>query len=480
MAKSKKAEDIKIKIQFIGATDEVTGSCTYIQVDGINILVDFGLIQNNELTIDQLYRLNSKELPLPMSKIDYVIILHPHFDHCSRTPILSNSEFTGKIIATTLTAKLMNLILTDSAHIMNREVTRVNKKRTVKKLSPLYTKSDVEYIMTFVQGYDFNKEIILNSKTKITLLPASHISGAAMLYLEFQESEYVKKRILITSDTSGIDRDVPFTMKPNIEKLKVDLIVSESTYGDREHDNINPEEQLEKCIRDTILDKKKTIVIPSFAMSRCTNIILMLYNLFNKYKEFQDIELYLASPMSINAHKIIGEDESFDFYDKQWSQYKDLFKWDKIQMIDDFEIVQSKLINDTPKLIISASGMCDNGFVKYIISKYLPIKDNKILISGYQANGSLGRKLIDGITKTVTIDGIAVPIKADIEMLKKMSSHASKSELVNLLKTVEKKKVKKIALVHGQQEAKESLREALKKEFDCEIIIPKENMIVKI
>jgi metallo-beta-lactamase family protein len=206
----------------------------------------------------------------------------------------------------------------------------------------------------------------------------------------------------------------------------------------------------------------------------------MLYNLYKKNKDFQNIDLYLASPMSINAHKIIGEDDSFDFYDECWLEYKDLFSWDKIQYIDSFEIVQKELINDKPKIIISASGMVDQGYVKFLVSKYLSQKGNKVLLSGYQANGTLGRKLTDGLIKTVTIDGESVPIRADIAMLDKMSSHASYSELINMIKTVEKKKLKKIALIHGQKEAKEHLRNKLKEEFDCEIIIPQENQILKI
>lgn len=478
MASKKKSE--QIKIQFIGATDQVTGSKTLLQLDGLNIFVDFGSIQNQELTTDQVYKLNRKPLPIPVEDIDYVILLHGHFDHVNSTPMLSDARFKGKILCTYLTAKIMNLICNDSAHIMQKEVTRINKNRTVNQIVPLYTKTDVEYIMNFVQGYDFNKKIKLTDRVEIEFLPAGHISGASMLSVTFQISEYEKKTVLFTSDTSGIDRNIPFTMKPNIEKHKYNMIVTEATYGDREHDDINTEKQLEDCIRETCINKKGSLIIPSFAVSRATNIVLMLKNIYGRNKEFNDIDLYLASPMSIHAHQIIGDESSFDFYDQQWYQYKDLFIWNKIELVDSFDVVKERLINDKPKVVVSASGMVENGYVKYIISKYLSNKKNKILMSGYQANGTLGRKLLDGIVKSVTIDGEQIPIRAEVDILRKMSSHASCSELINMLKSVEKKKVKKIALLHGSDNAKKNLREELKKEFDCEIIIPQENQIVKL
>jgi metallo-beta-lactamase family protein len=477
---NKKKEDL-IKIQFCGAVnDEVTGSCTFVKVNRLNILIDFGMVQNNTLTYDELFKLNSKKLPVKLEDIDYVILSHFHADHLSNTGLLSDSRFKGKILCTHLTAKIMKIILTDSAYIMLKETTNINKKRKTNKVFPLYTKSDVENVMNFVQGYDFNKEIQLNDKVKLTFLPSGHVSGASMISIEYQESEYVKKRLLFTGDTSGINRSIPFTMKPNIEKMKFDFIQCESTYGNREHEDIDLEKQLENHIRETIFEKKGTLILPSFACGRCTNIIFLLKQLYDKHKEFNDIEIFLASPMSIEAHKTIGEESSFDFYDKEWLEHNDLFKWDKVRFIDSFDIVKERLINDTPKILISASGMAQAGYIKYIISKYLSNSKNKILFTGYQAIGTLGRKLLEGKQQTITLDGIQIPIKADIDILKNMSSHASCSELVDMLKTLEKKKISKICLNHGSDEAKESLREVLKKEFDCEVIIPKENQIVKI
>lgn len=478
---AKKNEE-KIKIQFIGAVnDEVTGSCTYVNVDGLHIIIDYGLVQSNLLTLKELYKLNSKELPVPIEKIDYLLLLHSHSDHTCSTPRLTSNTFNGKIMCTHLTAQIIEPLFYDSAYIQQKEIIANNKKDGDNQMFPLYTKSDVEEVMNYVQGYNFDKEIFLSDKVSIKFLKGGHVSGASCLELEYRQSEYTKKRLLFTSDTSGINRNIPFTAKPNIEKKKYDFILTEATYGNRSHLNVDSKEELKNHIQDTIINKKGNLLIPVFAYHRSTTIIAMLKDIYDESPEFRDIKIYLASPLAIKIHKIITEDNSFEFYDKEWEKYKDLFNWDKISYIDSFKDVESGLAGDINSIVLCSSGMVGSGgYSSYLTGKYIINPSNKILMSGYQAEGIAGNTLLNTNKKTIFIDGMELPILADIALLNGMSGHADSKELVDMLKTVEKKKVKVIAINHGSNSAKKALKEKLKEEFNCEIIIPQEGQILKI
>lgn len=469
-----------MRLQFLGANEEVTGSCTLVQVDGLNILVDYGLFQDSSKPIEEVYKINKRELPIHISEIDHVLITHIHADHSSKIGMLAAHGFTGSVLCTALTAELMDISLRDSAHIMDRECEQINKRRKVNKLTPLYTVRHVDMIMGSIRGYDYNQEVKLSDRVAVTFLPAGHVCGSAMIYLEYQESEHIKKRVLFSGDTSG-KREKPFTMPANLEKLKIDLIISESTYGGRLHSKENPIDKLEKCVRETVYQNGKTILIPIFSIARSTEVLYLLKKIFDNNPEFEDIPIFLASPMACQSHRILGKSDSFNFYDKKWELEKDLFEWDRVSYIEDFKTVQSKLANGHRKIILASSGMVTGGYSTYLASIFLPNKGSKLLFCGYQGIGTLGRKILDKEQKTINIGGKPVKLKADIDFLEGMSSHGDFEELIDLYSDIEKKKLKKIVINHGELEQSKEFAKRLKREFPTvEIIIPKYKQIVKV
>ena len=463
----------------LGANKQVTGSCTLLQVDNLNILVDYGITQDNTKSYSEIYEINNKELPVDASDIDILLVTHVHADHQNLAPLLVARGFKGSIITTALTAELMDISLRDSAYILNREAETINKKRKNNKVLPLYLARHVDMTMGMVKGYDFNYPIKISEKVSVELLPSGHIAGAASIMITYCENDFSKKRVLFTGDTSGVLRDKAFTMKPNFEKLKPTAIICESTYGDRLHSKVNPQVELEKHIRETVYEGKKTLLIPTFAIGRSTEVLHMLKKIYEENSDFESIPIFLASPMACKAHNVIGSSDSFNFYDGKWLEERDLWYWDRVTYIDNFKDVQSKLANGHPKIILASSGMIQGGYSSYLSTIFLPNKGSKILFCGYQGKLTTGDKTLNGEQKTISIDGVQVKKRADIAFLGGMSSHADQDELVELLSQVEKKKVKKIIINHGDTESSRSLAKELEKNFNSEIIIPDYKQIIK-
>lgn len=459
----------------------VTGSCHYLEMGGLKMLVDFGLVQDSGKSIEEIYKLNTRELPVDISEIDYVVITHGHLDHIGKLGYLPSRGFNGVVITTALTSEIVELNLENSAGLHNKEVERINKRRaTHNQILPIFTPRTVDQILTRVRGYSFNQEIVLNDKVTLELLPAGHLSGASMPLFTLREG-YEVKRALFTGDTSA-SRDIPFTKKPDLTKLKVDMIITESTYGDRTHrKDIDVLSDLEKHIMETCVQDKATLLIPAFSIGRSTNVLHYLKQIYDRNPRFENIPIFLASPMACDSHFIIGREDNFEFYDEQWKQYKGLWSWDRITYIENFEKVQSKLANGHPKIIVASSGMLVGGYSTYLASIFLPHKKSKVLISGYQGEGTLGNKLLSGTQKTVSIDGKPVKIRAKVDTLHNVSGHADGDELVEMFSKMEKKAIKKFVIVHGDEEQAKGLKKKLLKEFkDVEVIIPNYREVVKV
>lgn len=461
-----------MKLSFLGGNGQVTGSSTLLEIDKLNILIDCGIVQGQGgLTNFKIRHIfNTREFEGDINKLDYIILTHSHADHIARLPILLRQNPNIKIIATEPTGRLAELNLQDSAYLNIRECERYNKKTKSNKFKPIYSEKEALESIKNIRCYDYNKEIVLNDKVSVFLKPAGHIIGASMVEVLYKE-QYFEKRLLFTGDTSGLSSRIPFT-KPAEKLDKYDYIITESTYGDRLHKKINFKEELYKSIKDT----KRNILFPTFSIHKSTVLLQFLYEIFLEHPEMSKFEIYLDSPMAIEAHKIISESQSF--WDSKWNS--DVFNWNKIIFVKDFQ--DSQLVsNGENRIIISASGMLSGGrAVTSHLPKVLSQRGSKIIFTGYACEGSLADKILTTKHKSISINGKQTPIRAKIEKFE-FSGHADMNELVEFIKTSDKKRLKKVFIIHGDLKAQKSLKKELEHHLDnVEVIIPKYKDIIKI
>lgn len=463
-----------MKLQFLGGNHEVTGSSTLLQIGGLNILIDCGIVQGQGglVEFEKRHNFNTREFEGDINKLDYIILTHAHIDHIGRLPILLKQNPNIKVIATKPTAKLAKINLQDCAYLNAQECERYNKKSKSrrKKFKPIYTENEAIESASHIESYDYNIEAPLNDKVSIYLKPAGHIIGASMVEVVYRE-KYFEKKFLFTGDTSALSSRIPFT-KPADSLGIYDYIITESTYGDKQHEKINFKEELYNSIKDV----KGNVLLPTFSIHKSTVILYFLYEIFKEHPEMDRFEVYLDSPMATKSHEIIRQSKDY-WYDK-WTD--DVFNWDKIRFVNDY-IESQTLAEGTNRIIVSASGMLSGGrAVTSHLSKILSQKNSKIIFTGYVCEGSLAEKILTTTHKTISINGRPVTIKAEREMIH-FSSHADKNQLVEFIKTSDKERLKKVFIIHGDLKAQESLRKELQHHLkDVEIIIPKYKDVYKL
>lgn len=478
----------------LGASKQVTGSCHLLEIKNIEgekdikIIIDMGQVQDGSMSFNQLYKWNGRRFPIDFSEIDYVVLSHSHFDHCSLLPRLPALGYNGTIITTQLSAELSEINLLDACKIHLKEIEKENnikKKKTNKYKEPyipLFTQASTQWAIDNMRGYSYNQEIILNSKVSLKLIPSGHIGGASMVLITIKDG--YEKNILFTGDTS-CERDIPFTMKANIENMKIDYIITENTYGDRLIPKCNPVDEFAKYIKETCIEKQSKLLAPVFSISRSTNVLHYLKLAYEKYPELNEIPIYLCSPMAVKSHRVLGKDSSFEYYDDKWYEYKDLWNWSKITYVDSFKRMKEIMSRKEKAIYCASQGMLEAGFSQYIASQLLPKKNNRIVICGYQGVSTMGRNLLDGVQKSITIIDIdgnksKVPIRADISMIDGLSSHADYKSLIDMFKTTKWTKIKKIIVVHGNEETCYIFANKLKNNFNADVCVPNYGDIIKL
>ena len=459
-----------MNITFYGAARTVTGSCHMVEAAGKTFLIDCGLFQGN-LT-EQLH--NYDDFPFDISKVDFVILTHAHIDHSGRIPKLYKNGFNGTIYATKATMDLCGIMLPDSGHIQEKEMEWVNKKRKragKKENEPMYTAQDGIDSLQLFKGIDYNEVVTINDDISFCLVDAGHMLGSAIVELYIKD-EGVTKKIVFSGDLGNLN--MPIINDPTYIE-GADTLVMESTYGDRLHGKM--EDQSEKLV-DIILKTTRrggNVIIPSFAVGRTQEI---LYEI-NKYisdskvsEELSNIPVYVDSPLAVNATKIFQE--SPEFYDEDALNY--LLKGDNPLEFKNLHFVntadESKKLNEDliPKIIISASGMCEVGRIKHHLKHNLYRPECTILFVGYQAEGSLGRRILDG-EKVVKLFGDEIAVNAEVKYLDAFSGHADKDGLIKWIDKMENKP-QTIFIVHGEYPAQQALRTTIDEKFDIHAIIP--------
>ncbi len=454
-------KDNKIKIQFLGAAGTVTGSKHLIQVAGKKILIDCGLFQG----LKKLRQLNWEPLSVNPETIDVVLLTHGHLDHVGYLPKLVKAGFSGKIIGTAPTLEIAKIILEDSAKIQEEDADYANKKgfSKHKKAQPLYDLKDVAKTLPHFEEQPLDKWIKLFKGISYRFRYNGHIIGATFL-----EMDIAGKRFVFSGDV-GRDNDVLLLnpAKPD----SADILFIESTYGDRLHPH-NPKGQLAEVINNAV-KKNGIIIIPSFAVERTQLLMYLLWQL-KKKKEIPNIPVYMDSPMGNNVLEVFH-------HNTDWHKLsaKDCTEMcNNITRIKTIEESKNLLADDSPKIVIAGSGMAAGGRVLGYFQKYLSNPTATILLVGFQAEGTRGRQLLDGVPE-IKLYGQYYTVKAKIENIQGLSGHADQKELLDWVSHI-KSKPERIFIVHGEAQAADVFRVKLKDTYGWDAEIAELNQVVKL
>ena len=455
-----------MKIEFLGAAHEVTGSCHYLEFADKHVLVDCGMEQGPDLYVNQ-------EIPVNASTIDYVFVTHAHIDHSGLLPMLYNHGFRGQIFTTTATHQLCEIMLKDSAHIQmfeaewkNRKAKRAGKPEVV----PLYDMNDAMGVLGHFVSCDYHSVINVCEGLKVRFVDAGHLLGSSSIEMWISENtgEGVEERKIVFSGDIG-PGNRPLIKDPEY-LTSADYVVMESTYGDRTHET--PPDyavELARVIRDTFT-RGGNLVIPAFSVGRTQEMLYFIREIkeHGLLPEYSDFEVYLDSPLAIEATKVFTKNMR-ECFDEEAIKLVDeginplVFPGLKTSVTSD----DSKLINfiEKPKVIISASGMCDAGRIRHHLKHNLWRKECTILFVGYQASGTLGRRLLEG-EKNIKLFGEPIEVHARIESLHGISGHADMNGLIAWLKGF-KTPLQHVFVVHGEDTVTEEFAQKVEETLGC-------------
>lgn len=479
-----------MKIQFCGASNTVTGSCHLITTDKHKILLDCGQFQGGKAQD----ALNYEEFPFDPAELDFMILSHPHIDHCGRIPLLVKKGFKGNIYCTDACADLLEVMLKDSGYIHEKEAEWANKKNERNgrpMVEPLYTFNDAMDALKFVKPVLYDQLVEINEDIKICFNDAGHILGSAVTELWIAENicerneegdpiscteEKNVSKIVFSGDLGVMNR--PILRDPTIIK-KADYVIMETTYGNRLHpENAMDVKKLMDIIRETAA-RGGTTVIPAFAVGRTQELIYELNRVIDNdseyRKDFENLKVYIDSPMATTATEVFRRNAQV--FDEETKEY--ILKGDNPLDFKNLTFTRSSQesmmlnANKEPKVIISASGMCEAGRIRHHLKHNLWDERNSIVFVGYQAEGSLGRLIVEG-AQEVTLFGEKINVKAQIHNLQGFSGHADKNGLMTWLGGFQQPP-KQIFLVHGEMDAKDDFAASVKAELGYDPIVVRGN-----
>lgn len=459
-----------MKLTFIGADHEVTGSCHYISACQKNILIDYGMEQGKDYF---------ENVPLPVSapEIDYVFLTHAHVDHSGNLPLLYAKGFRGKIFTTEATADLCDIMLRDCAHIQMQEAEWRNRKakrsKDITQMEPSYTMEDAEKTIKTIVPCKYGEEIDICDGIKIRFTDIGHLLGSASIEVWLTEKNVTKK--LVFSGDIG-NKDQPLIKDPQFTE-DADYVIMESTYGDRLHSEEKPDYVKELAeILDRTFARGGNVVIPSFAVGRTQEMLYFIRKIKKEglVRTNPHFPVYVDSPLAVEATEIFGQNQ-LDCYDEE---ALDLVKR-RINPITfgglnlAITTEESRAINEDPepKVIISASGMCEAGRVRHHLKHNLWREESTILFVGYQSVGTTGRAILDG-AEEIKLFGETIDVKAEICKLDGLSGHADKNGLIEWIQGFTKQRPKKVFVVHGEDSVCTSFAKCLHDEYGFDTYAP--------
>lgn len=460
-----------MKIMFCGASSGVTGSCHLLKTEKHNLLMDCGQFQGGKAQ----EILNYEPFPFEPVEVEAMILSHAHIDHCGRIPLLVKRGFRGKIYCTDATADLLEVMLLDSAHIHEMDAewqSKRNMRAGKPAVEPLYTTADAQESLKYVAPILYDQQIQINEDMKIVFNDAGHILGSAITEIWVREGE--KESKVVFSGDLGVENRA-ILRDPTIIK-KADCVIMETTYGNRVHGKTSIGiSQLIEIVLKTI-KRGGTVVIPSFAVGRTQELIFEFNRFYEKSspdykKELDGVEVIVDSPMATNATEVFRKNaQVFDEETKEYIMRGDNpLDFKNLRFTRSTEESQALNMDKRPKVIISASGMCEAGRIRHHLKHNLWDARNSIVFVGYQAQGTLGRSILEG-KKDVTLFGEEVHINAQIYNLEGFSGHADRNGLFSWVSGF-RQKPGQIFLVHGEEDSKKDFAKLLNDELGYDPIV---------
>ena len=437
-----------MKLSFFGADQCVTGSCHCLEVNGKKILIDCGLQQGRD-------EVDNSSLPFHAGEIDFVLVTHAHIDHSGRIPMLLKQGFQGRIFATRLTAQLLDIMLQDSAHIQESDAEYQNRKNLRAgrpTVEPLYTVEDAQRVREFLTTCEYGEKVDLCEGVSMECIDAGHLLGSASMKLTLTENGETRT-IVFSGDIGNVDQ--PIIRDPQFFH-EADFVVMESTYGNRNHTEVwSYTDELAQIIDET-LGKGGNVVIPSFAVGRTQELLYFIRQIKdeNLVKSVPNFDVYVDSPLSKAATTIFCGDLRGYLDEEAVALVKDgthMFSFPGLHLTETVDESKNLNLDPSPKVIISASGMCDAGRIRHHLKHNLWRPESAVVFVGFQSPGTLGRHLLDG-AESVKMFGEEIAVRAKIVNFQGLSSHADRDHLLNWIDQFASAKPTHVFVVHGDRE----------------------------
>ena len=457
-----------MKLTFLGATHEVTGSCTLLEwLPGRFCLIDYGMTQGEDEIVNE-------DLPIAPSRIEYVLLTHAHIDHSGNLPLLYKKGFRGAIYTTAETLNLCTIMLADSAHIQESEAKSQNKKNLragLPEIEPLYTAEDAEETMKLFRPCEYGRIYPIDEGLSIRFTDIGHLLGSAAIEC-FLEQDGQRRTMVFSGDIGNLNQPILNDPSPI---ASADYLMIESTYGDRLHDvTLNPIPKLSEVLKRTF-DRGGSVIIPSFAVGRTQELLYF----FRELKQLklpaghEHFQVYVDSPMANEATAVFLQCDTACLDDETravMASGENPIWFDGLETTTSVEESQALNTNPEPKVIIASGGMCEGGRIRHHLKHNLWNSRNTILFVGYQANGTLGRIIYDGASE-VKIYGETIEVHAEIDLLEGVSGHADQAGLIDWLGKFEDKP-KYVFVNHGEHASSETLVAKIKETFSLQAAAP--------
>ncbi|MFH0795370.1 MAG: MBL fold metallo-hydrolase [bacterium] len=457
-----------MRITFWGAARTTTGSMHMLGIDEHKILLDCGLYQGRR----EESRQRNLNFSFSPKAIHSVVLSHAHIDHCGNLPTLVARGFEGNIYCTTSTEDLVRPMLLDSAHIQEKDVEFVNKKRNKRGeplIEPLYTTPDAESALHHFVGLGYHRPFHLLRDVRVTFHDAGHILGSAVTSLDYKNNGS-ERRLVFSGDIGR--KNLPILRDPEIPE-KANFLIMESTYGNRLHSPIEKAKEEVREVVERVYRRGGKIIVPSFAVGRTQELVYCLNQLWSEGR-LPRLPVFVDSPLAVNVTEVFrNHPECFDKETKQFVlENEDPFGFASLTYIRSVD--RSKALNQRrePCIIISASGMCEAGRILHHLKNSIEDPKNCVLIVGYQAMNTLGRRIVERQPE-VKIFGEPHPLRAEVKVLDSFSAHADADELMEFARlTKQNGDLKKVFVVHGEEEGAMTLAKRIREEIGVETHVP--------